>query len=67
MADGNLVLEVKLLAVPCLWYWEIRDGVDGLLLESSWANEWVAFPSRAEALAAGRRRLAERLAQRSAA
>lgn len=36
--DG-LVLQVRLLAEPCLWYWKIRDGVDGPLVESSWANE----------------------------
>lgn len=56
--DGGLVLQVRLLADPCLWYWEISDG-DGRLVESSWANEWVAFASGTEAAAAGGRRLAE--------
>jgi hypothetical protein len=57
--DGGLVLRVRLLAEPCLWCWEICDGVDGPLVESSWASEWVAFASRQEATAAGARRLAE--------
>ena len=57
--DGGLVVEVALLAEPCVWYWQIRDGRDGWLVESSWANEWVAFASRAEAAAAGASRLAE--------
>lgn len=57
--DRGLVLRVRLLAQPCLWYWEICDGVDGRLVESSWANDWVAFASRQEAVAAGARRLAE--------
>lgn len=63
----GLVLDVKLLAEPCLWYWEIHDGVGGRLVESSWANEWVAFASRAEAAAAGARRLAELATAGSAA
>ena len=57
--DDGLVLQVRLLAEPCLWYWKIRDGVDGLLVESSWANEWVGFASRTGAAAAGARRLAQ--------
>jgi hypothetical protein len=43
--DDGLVLDLRLLAEPCLWYREIREG----LVESSWADEWVAFASRAEA------------------
>jgi len=57
--DRGLVLRVRLLAQPCFWYWEICDGVDGRLVESSWASDWVAFASRQEAAAAGARRLAE--------
>jgi hypothetical protein len=41
---------------PCLWCWDILDG-DGRLVQSSWADDWVAFPTRAEAAAAGARRL----------
>jgi hypothetical protein len=55
----GLVLEVKLLADPCHWYWEIRDGRDGRLVASSWADAWIAFESRIEAVAAGARRLVE--------
>ena len=62
----SLVLDVRQLAEPCLWYWEIRDGADGRLVESSWANEWIAFASRTEASAAGARRLAELVAGGSA-
>lgn len=57
--DHGLVLDLRLLAEPCLWYWEIRNGLDGPLVESSWADEWVAFASRGEAAAVGARRLAE--------
>jgi hypothetical protein len=63
--DG-LVLRVELLAEPCLWYWEIRDAADGRLVESSWAGEWAAFPSRTEAAAAGAGRRAEVAATGSA-
>jgi hypothetical protein len=56
--DDGLVVEVTLLAEPCVWCWQIRDGRDGWLVESSGANEWVAFASRAEAAAAGASRLA---------
>jgi hypothetical protein len=64
--DDGRVVHVRLLAEPCLWFWEIRDGVDGRLVESSWANEWVGFASRADAAAAGARRLAELRAAGSA-
>jgi hypothetical protein len=57
--DDGRVVHVRLLAEPCLWLWEIRDGVDGRLVESSWANEWVGFASRMDAAAAGARRLGE--------
>ena len=55
------VVRVRLLAEPCLWVWEIVDS-DGRVIESSWADDWVAFATRAEAVAAGARRLAEPLA-----
>ena len=64
--DPDLVLQVSLLAEPCLWCWEIREGVGGRLVEGSWTNEWVAFGSQAEAAAAGARRLAELAAPPSA-
>ena len=47
----RLTVEARLLADPCLWCWEIRDA-EGALVESSWANQWTAYPSRGEALAA---------------
>lgn len=64
--DKGLVLQVRVLSEPCLWYWEIRDAADGRLVESSWASEWVAFASRTEAAVAGARRLAELAASGSA-
>lgn len=54
-----LTVEVRLLAEPCLWCWEIRDKADRTLVESGWAARWTAHASRDEALAAGRERLAE--------
>lgn len=56
---GHMVLDLCLLCDPCLWCWEIRDAKNGRLVESSWANEWVAFESPDAAHAAGTRRLAE--------
>lgn len=55
----GLVLRVRLPTHPCLWYWGILDGVDGPLVESSWASDWNGFASRQETVAAGARRLAE--------
>ena len=57
--DDRLVVQVRLLAEPCVWYWEIRDDVDGRVVESSWANDWVAYASRPEATGAGAIRLAQ--------
>lgn len=65
--EEGLVLQVRLLPEPCLWCWEIRNGVDGRLVESSWAHAWVAFGSRTQAAAAGARRLARLAAAGSAA
>ncbi len=49
----GLELEVRLLAEPSLWCWEIRDPVRGDLIESSWEDEWVAYETPEEAWAAG--------------
>jgi hypothetical protein len=56
--ESELTLGVRLLGEPCLWLWELRAR-DGRVLESSWDTQWVAFASREDAEAAGRRRLAE--------
>lgn len=66
-ADNRLAVEVRLLAEPCVWYWQILDTRDGWLVESSWANEWVAFASQAEAAAAGASRLAALRMRKSSA
>jgi hypothetical protein len=52
------VVRVRLVEEPCLWGWDILDA-DGRLVQSSWVDDWVAFPHRAEAAAAGARRLTE--------
>lgn len=57
--ERSLVVEVRLLSDPCLWCWAICDEDSGRLVASSWADEWVGFASRAEARAAGAKRLAE--------
>jgi hypothetical protein len=54
-------LRVQLLAEPCLWCWEIVDRRRGDVVRSSWSSEWMAYDSKEEALAAGRRRLSELL------
>ena len=52
-APGQQVtVEARLLADPCLWWWEIRDA-QGRLVESSWANHWTAYASLEETLTAG--------------
>ena len=53
----RLTIEVRLLADPCLWCWEIRDAHRGRV-ESSWAIHWSAYASREEVLTAGYLRLA---------
>jgi hypothetical protein len=44
---------------PCLWCWEIRDPVHGVLIKSSWTSEWAAYDSAEEAILAPERRIAE--------
>jgi hypothetical protein len=53
----RLKLEVKLMDDPCLWRWDIRDIVHEAIVQSSWDQEWTAYPSREEAYRAGRERL----------
>ena len=52
-------LEVRLMAEPCLWCWEIRDTVDGHVVESSWSDAWMAYDSSEDALTAANSRLRE--------
>jgi hypothetical protein len=42
---------------PCLWRWDITDPVLGEIVESSWEQQWIGYPSREEAVRAGRERL----------
>lgn len=50
-------LEVHLMDDPCLWRWDITDAVQDAVVQSSWDQEWTAYPSREEAFRAGRDRL----------
>src|SRR6185436_8852457 len=50
-------VEVKLMDDPCLWRWEIKDTVRGSIVQSSWDQEWAAYPSREEAYRAAQDRL----------
>jgi hypothetical protein len=57
-STGDLTLSVRLLDAPSLWCWQIVETVSGLLVETSWSTEWMAYDSADEAMAAGQRRLA---------
>lgn len=50
-------LEVHLMDDPCLWRWDITDAARNAVIQSSWDQEWTAYPSREEAVRAGRDRL----------
>ena len=50
-------VEVTLMDDPCLWRWEIKDAVRGAVVQSSWDQEWTAYPSREEALRAAQAHL----------
>ena len=56
-ATRRLELEVRLMDDPCLWRWDIKDAVRDAVVQSSWDQEWTAYPSREEAYRAGRERL----------
>lgn len=53
----RFTIEVKLMDDPCLWRWEIKDRMRGAVVQSSWDQEWTAYPSKEEAFCAGRDRL----------
>jgi hypothetical protein len=54
---SHFKVEVSLMDDPCLWRWEIKDAVRGAVVQSSWDQEWTAYPSREEAWQAGQDRL----------
>jgi hypothetical protein len=54
-----MILKVELLPDSWMWRWEIRSEARGELIESSWTATWTAYATHAEAVAAGRRRMAE--------
>ena len=51
-------VEGGLMDDPCLWRWDITDATRDAVVQSSWDQEWTAYPSREEAFRAGRDRLA---------
>lgn len=53
----RLSVQVRLMDDPCLWRWEIRDQERGVVVDSSWTRDWVAYESLEEAERAGRQRL----------
>ena len=53
----RFTVEVTLMDDPCLWRWEIKDAVRGAIVQSSWDQEWTAYPSREEAIRAAHARL----------
>ncbi len=53
-------LDVVLMNDPCLWRWDIRDELGGVIVHSSWEEEWTAYASRDDAHRAGEHEL-ERL------
>ena len=53
----RFVVRTHLLAEPCLWCWEILDTEADVLVEGSWATEWIGYESAREALEAGIARL----------
>ncbi len=59
-------VEVRLIPETYLWSWEIRDPVQGEVVESCWAHDWTAYDSRDAALRAGHLRLVRRYPSRTA-
>jgi hypothetical protein len=55
--SSDLTVEVRLMAEPCLWRWEIKDRQRDEVVDNSWTCEWMAYDSREEAYRAGRQRL----------
>jgi hypothetical protein len=55
--SGRFTVEVTLMDDPCLWRWEIKDAERGAVVQSSWDQEWTAYPSREEAIRAAHARL----------
>lgn len=55
--EAALSLQVQFVDESALWSWEIRDDVAKRVVESSWPDEWVGYPTRDRACAAGLTRL----------
>jgi hypothetical protein len=49
---ADIIVRAQLLPCPALWCWEIVDADHGAVIASSWNNEWLAWDSPDEALAA---------------
>ena len=51
--DDRVVVRTRFLLCPALWCWEVVDADHGAVIASSWNNDWLAYESPEEALAAG--------------
>ena len=56
--EADVVLTVRLLGEPTLWYWEIYDEGSHRVLRNSWIDDTTGYRSKSEALAAGLKRAA---------
>ena len=52
LTEDRVRVDVDLMVEPCLWRWTIRDPETEKVMASSWADEWMAYPTREEALRA---------------
>ncbi len=61
MEDEDPVsLHVQFVDESALWAWEIRDASQHVV-QSSWPDEWIGYPTREGACAAGLTRLDQML------
>ncbi len=59
--EGAFSLRVQFVDESALWAWEIRDDAARHVVESSWPDEWMGYPTRESACAAGLSRLDQML------
>ena len=53
---SDVIVTVRLLGEPTLWYWEIYDRGGKRVLSNSWIDDATGYRSKGEALAAGLKR-----------
>ncbi len=59
--EDPLSLRVQFVDESALWAWEIEDGASKHVVESSWPDQWMGYPTREGACAAGLSRLDQML------